>query len=192
MAIIVVKGRKEPIELENERALKIKARWLGLDETLKADPNDVVDLGVWAGEYGRIVEIEMTKSVNGTAPEDPMAKQEEEARRQQELWVKMTPVEKSKATGKFKLKYLMMTTKKPEQAIIEKAEALLLAFYKKADPAVHAPDSIWYSLLPRQVAPEKPRVPICPSCKVKPAKKGSLYCSGKCELDSNNGHISTA
>lgn len=192
MAIIVVKGRREPIELENDRALKIKARWLGLDDTPKADPNDVVDLGVWAGEYGRIVEIEMTKAVNGDKPEDPMAKQEAEQRRLDEEWRKMTPDQKSKATGKFKLKYLIMAKAQPEPAVVAKAEALLLAFYKKAKPEVHAPDEIWYPLLPKPYILPPPKPLICSVCKVKEAKRNSLYCSGKCELDAKNGQISTA
>ena len=192
MAIIVVKGRREPIELENDRAEKIKARWLGLDDTPKADPNDVVDLGVWAGEYGRIVEIEMSRVVIHQNVEDSFAKQAREQREADERWKAMTPEAKSKATGKFKLKYLMMTKQQATPEVLAKVEKALLDFYKKAQADIHAPDTLWYQFLPRPVEPLKPRPRICPSCKTKEAKKGSLYCSGKCELDSKNGQISTA
>lgn len=65
MAKIIIKGRKEPIELDNETAKKVKHRWCGDVSTGagKADPTDIVDLGDWAGEYGSIRSIELDRYV---------------------------------------------------------------------------------------------------------------------------------
>lgn len=60
MSIIIVKGRREPIEIEKDRAKLIKARWLGIDGQPKADPEDILDLGdMWTGQYKRIDSIEL-------------------------------------------------------------------------------------------------------------------------------------
>lgn len=63
MAKITIKGRKEPIEVENEIAKRVKSRWCG-DPTTgagKAQKDDILDLGEWAGEYGSIRSIELDK-----------------------------------------------------------------------------------------------------------------------------------
>lgn len=67
MALISIKGRKEPIEISNEIARKIKHRWCGDVNTGagKADKTDILDLGEWAGEYGAIRSIELDR---GPAP----------------------------------------------------------------------------------------------------------------------------
>lgn len=63
MALISIKGRKDPIEVPNDIARKVKRRWLGVFETGegKAEKTDVLDLGDWAGEYGQIKSVELDK-----------------------------------------------------------------------------------------------------------------------------------
>jgi hypothetical protein len=64
MALICVTGRRDPIEISNERAKVLKAKWL--DETTPKDKK--VDLGVWSGTYGQIKTIEITVE-RGYAPD---------------------------------------------------------------------------------------------------------------------------
>ena len=46
MALITLKSRKEPFEVPNERAKKIKARWGRFGCSGKAAPDDIVDFGM--------------------------------------------------------------------------------------------------------------------------------------------------
>ena len=59
MAYIYIKKRNDPIHMDNVRARKIKDMWLGTPTTQKANPNDLIDLGTWSGEFSRIASIEM-------------------------------------------------------------------------------------------------------------------------------------
>ncbi len=68
MALITLKSRKDPFEVPNERAKKIKARWGGLDVP-KAAPDDIVDLDWITFQYGQIKTIELTRDKK-TATED--------------------------------------------------------------------------------------------------------------------------
>lgn len=63
MAIIYIKGKQDPIHVPNDKAAKIKQRWLGDPEfdIPKAEYTDIIDLGEWAGEYGQIKGIEIEK-----------------------------------------------------------------------------------------------------------------------------------
>lgn len=58
MAKIIIKRREDPIFIENERAERLRSKWL--DENTPR--SDLVSLGDWAGTYGDIksVEIEHT------------------------------------------------------------------------------------------------------------------------------------
>lgn len=69
MALITLRGRKEPIEVPNERARMIKMRWAG-DGLQKATSTDIVDLGNIAFEYGQIKSIEMQSYRPTTSNED--------------------------------------------------------------------------------------------------------------------------
>lgn len=63
MAKIFIKSRKEPLEIPNEKAKQIKLRWCGDSNTGagKAERDDILDLGEWAGEYGSIRSIELDR-----------------------------------------------------------------------------------------------------------------------------------
>lgn len=58
MALIHIKKRATPIELDFERARKLKQRKYGYDGISKAENTDQVDLGEWAGQYGEIISID--------------------------------------------------------------------------------------------------------------------------------------
>jgi hypothetical protein len=65
MAKIFIKGRNEPLEVQNEIAKQVKHRWCGDVSTGagKAEKSDIVDLGDWAGEYGQIRCIELDRYI---------------------------------------------------------------------------------------------------------------------------------
>lgn len=65
MAKIKIIGRREPIEIDNEKARAIKRMRFGdLDGNGKVDPKEDIDLGdEWAGKIGQIDWIELDKSV---------------------------------------------------------------------------------------------------------------------------------
>jgi len=60
MALIILSGRKDPIEVTNDRARMIKARWSGVGG-MKASSEDLVDLDWISFRYGQIKSIEMQK-----------------------------------------------------------------------------------------------------------------------------------
>lgn len=65
MAQIIIKGRKDPIVVDNDTAKRVKSRWCG-DPTTgagKAQKDDILDLGEWAGEYGAIRSIELDRFI---------------------------------------------------------------------------------------------------------------------------------
>lgn len=70
MAKIRIIGRSEEITVDNEKARKIKSRWLG-DESKgipKAEKGDLLDLGDWSGTYGSIRSIELDRWHQPNAP----------------------------------------------------------------------------------------------------------------------------
>lgn len=203
MARIVIKGRRDPIEIENDRAQKIKDRWLGLNGAVKAEPNDVLDLGIWSGEYGRIGEIEMTFYSAGSPVEDKTAKYQEEERKRLEEWAKLTPEEKGKRLAPFKLAYGVRTGKYNEpvpEDILKKAEKVQVEFYKKNPKAFGVPNEVFGSLLPPRTAPTIAQKMTVNTEKVLSGIKcicgkelylGQEACSGKCLLEKKNGGLST-
>jgi len=73
MALIVIRGRRDPIELERVRALKIKQQKYG-DERLnipKADPDTEVDLGNVTFILGDIRSIDLDASSDKRSSERP-------------------------------------------------------------------------------------------------------------------------
>lgn len=60
MAKIHIKGRADPINVNNQMGREIKKIWLGEDLTPPADTNRKLDLGdAWAGVYGQIKSVEI-------------------------------------------------------------------------------------------------------------------------------------
>lgn len=59
MATLYIKRKQDPFTIEDERARAVKNRLFGLNGAAKASPLDLVDLGVWSGQYGQISSIEI-------------------------------------------------------------------------------------------------------------------------------------
>lgn len=188
MAVIKVRGRLEPIVIKNEIAQKVKDRWLGLNNVEKADAKDVVDLDVWAGEYGRITEIEMTNESKPAASDTHAEKMERERQEAKERWANMTPVEKSQSLGRFKLLYIKVHNwAKPSEEILKKAEKIQLDYYKKNPDAESVPNEMFAAIIPRVGKPSGNGTPKgqCPICHTVVTE--TIYCSGKCQLAAKNG-----
>ena len=96
MAHIKIKGRLEPITVSNERAIRLKALRFG-DPYKKLSPaplTDVVDLGDWSGEIGRISEVELDRRQSSVAPQEIS---ENELRKTSQELAKLKPI---KVAGK--------------------------------------------------------------------------------------------
>lgn len=64
MALIYVKRRKDPIKISNQRAQAVKDAKFGNGDTPKAENDEFLDLGIWAGQFGEIVQIELDEVVS--------------------------------------------------------------------------------------------------------------------------------
>ena len=205
MAKIIIKGRREPLEIENARAQIIKNRKLGLNGETPADPLDLVDLGEWCGEYGRIVEIEFTKEVKENGVDSAQAQREREEKEQRERWLKLSPEAKGEATGRFKLSYAMRLGQfklDPPEDVMKKVVAILTKYYKENPTAMTYPTELTDHLLPPKAgqslaekmdvnAPTQPNGLKCKKCDTDLKGNVKEYCSGQCMLDDKNGQLST-
>jgi len=106
MATIKIRGRLEPIIVDDAIAKKVKARKFG-DGVAQAQPNELVDLGEWSGEYGRIVEIEFQRKENDEARRAEAQRKLEEEKRKEEEWLKKPAEEKAKSETMFETAYAM-------------------------------------------------------------------------------------
>jgi len=151
MAKIKIRGRFDPIEIDNARAQKVKDRKFGNNGVEKAEATDVVDLGDWAGEYGRIVEIEMTKTETRSSGDQDAREKEEEERRAQ--WLALSPEEKGKATGRFKLSYSVRTgvfKQDPPDDVMAQVIERQTRFFTENPTADMCPVTVLEDLLPKQ------------------------------------------
>ena len=201
MARIKIRGRLEPIEMDNARAQKVKNRKFGLNGEQKAEAIDTVDLGDWAGEYGRIVEIEMTKEVNNNQSVDNRAIEEEAERKK---WLALSPEAKAGALGRFKLSYAMRSgnySAEPPAELLEKAKKILLKFFTENPTALSYGNEL-DELLPQKKAHSlaesmdmnktlETNGRKCKKCGTDLTANKKEYCSGKCQLDDKNGELST-
>ena len=194
MAKIFIKGRREPIDIENARAVIIKNRKYGLNGEQARRPEDAVDLGDWCGEYGRIMEIELTVE-NQLSDTEQKAREKEEQKRQDE-WLRMPPENKGRFIGKFRLAYQAAlgdfkagVPAEAEQLVVQ----LQTDFYEKNPHALGVPSEVYAHLLPdkrtkAQATTEKRQCVVC-GTDLKPTL--AKYCSGSCMLEDKNGQLST-
>lgn len=205
MAKIKIKGRIEAIELDNARAQKIKDRKFGDNGVEKADPQDLVDLGDWSGEYSRIVEIDMDKDERTRV--DPQEQQRIEEKEADERWEKMSPEAKGKSTGWFGLAYSANIgdfSARPSEDLLKKVQKAQAEYYKKNPKVRKMPTEAYGDLLPSKknkagiaekmsVDEIKENDSKCENIKCGIELKGGLsrFCSGKCMLIVQNGDLST-
>lgn len=106
MALIKIRGRLEPITIDDARAKKIKERKFGVEGRVeKALPTELIDLGEWAGEYGRIVEIELSRAAEPDRRDEDRKREEEEARKKELAFIALPPEQKAKRCVFFEVAY---------------------------------------------------------------------------------------
>jgi len=207
MATVKIRGRIDTIELDNVRGQNLKNRKFGLNNTAKADPLELVDLGEWAGEYGRIVEIIIPKRHEPATVEDLAKQKEAEA---EAKFLKLDPAEKARQrTGLFKLQYAMrigVLKAQPPEALLKKVVEALTVYFTENPNELHASVKAFEDLLPPKTDKSVSRMGLakkmstedkavanglkCKKCGTE--LKGNLreYCSGSCMLAAQNGEIS--
>lgn len=150
MAFIYIRGRREPIEIENDRARKIKALRFGdINGENKADPSEMVDLGDdWAGELGKITAVEITKKPVERAKSDPEAEHKIEEARMLALPIE-TRLEQL-GYGYFKLSWWMRSgqrEKEPPEAVMAEAAKASKDWYKLHPSTAFPPNSAYEPIL---------------------------------------------
>lgn len=153
MAKLIIKGRREPIIIENARALKIKERMFGLNGVEKADPTNLIDLGTWSGSYDRIVEIEITEE--STEKIKVLSDNEVDEAVKRESWLLLTPEQKAERLSKFILAYNSIrrdfVSPIPE-AILKSAYDIQLRYYQRNPRALSVPADQFEGILPNMKA----------------------------------------
>ena len=204
MARITIKGRKDPIEISRERAVAVKNRWLGLNDQAKADPHDVFDLGDWAGEYGRIAEIDLDEPL-AKLPQRVEIDEAAEEKKQADAWALLTVDQKADQLAYFVFAYKSRSGLfgvDPPQEVMDKARKIQ-AKYFKANPTqrrvpvaefdtILPPKVRGISLLDRKSMERIPNGRICKVCGKPLVDQQDEYCSGECLMNDESGEIATA
>jgi hypothetical protein len=147
MAMIKIKNRSDLIIIPNEMGIRIKDKWLGNSEKKigKANKNDVLDLGEWAGEYGQIssIEIEKEKRIDDISQEN-----EEKLYKEIEQFRNSSPENKSRNLDKFKTTYFLKNNHTyPTPDILSKAYDIQLNYFIKNPKAIVVPNEEFNSLI---------------------------------------------
>lgn len=155
--VISVRGRKEPISLDDERGKAIKILRFGTIDNMgrrlkePADPKDDIDLGSWVGEIGMIRSIEHEKTFNR---EDARAKMRREDDAYWTQWFTLSSKEKSKHLGRFKFFYAGRVrfdkTNHPTKKLLAQAQKVQLEYYEKNAMAREVPVHLLDPLLPKR------------------------------------------
>lgn len=203
MALIKIRGRADPIVIDNERAKKLKARKFG-DGVAKADPHDLVDLGDWAGEYGRITEIELDRKDTYA---EAKRREEEKEKAETERWLALPAKEKGANTMRFKLSWSIrikdFKAEVPEK-VLKQVQEIQTKYYEEHPKAENCPSSLYEHLLPeklkgaslaaqKRVQAQQPNGRKCINKKCGKELTGNIreFCSGECMLEVKNGALST-
>ena len=147
-ARVFIKGRKEPIEIENDRARKLKVLRFGdANGNGKADPLQGIDLGdEWAGEIGKIATIELDRPAQTKKQFD-----QEQSCLEDAMKILAIPIaERAKLVGQFKLEWYMrsnLTEKEPPAEAIAKAQEISLAYYTANPKAIRVERKLFEPLL---------------------------------------------
>lgn len=122
MSLINITKRNAPLEVSHEVALKIKNRKFGLNGQAKALANDEIDLGRWAGTYGEIRSVEITSGLN--SENNKHEEVDSQYRRDLMSFRKLSPQNKSKRLGFFRLLYWGFTGKNSEEVMLKNGVSL--------------------------------------------------------------------
>lgn len=149
MAFIKIRGRLEAIQVDDARARKIKERKFGVEGIVaKAEPNELIDLGDWSGEYGRIVEIEMSRK-----PEENTKREMEERAEmtKNEHWFATPAKVKARSLEWFKLCYSARTKEwrwEPDAETSVKATSIQEKWFTENPRSFTTPPKEYGDLLP--------------------------------------------
>lgn len=101
MALIYVKRRKDPIKISNARAQAVKDAKFGNGNTPKADNEEFLDLGIWAGQFGEIVQIELDEVSVSTPPKSNEPSQEEMMKKEDDRLLSLSIEDRAEHHLKF-------------------------------------------------------------------------------------------
>lgn len=159
--LISVRGRKEPIEVEEERGRKIKTLRFGdLNGNGKADLDTDIDLGdEWSGQLGRITAIEFVRAEVERVEVDT-----EEIKQKQyiESQLKLPPSKRGGNFGLFKISWWMRSgmradQKEPPAAVMKEVEKISTAYFTKHPKAYDLPSNILEPVLVKHWGEKKPK-----------------------------------
>ena len=158
MALIYIRGKRDPIQVSNERGIEIKKHRFGEvmpdGHTLgKSEPTEDIDLGVWCGEIGQIRAVELEPKPREADPQD-LQQQEEEARRFQE-WIKQPPEKKARHFEYFKICWSVahnFEKSDPPPHVLDEVYKIQLDYFKKNPKATVTPKDMFGSILPNKRA----------------------------------------
>jgi len=208
MARIYIKGRREPLEIENTRAQMVKNRKLGLNNKTMADPMDMVDLGDWCGEYGRIGEIELTQT-QGSRIDTYQDIADKKERQRVKKWKAMSPQGKAEQLGAIRLSYSVRIgdykAEIPEE-LVKEIVAIRKKFYEEQPDVEKVPAELYEHLLPPRrgngsmtkdlaekmsMPKNEPNGEKCKQCEKPLVDNQKDFCSGNCRVEKANGNLST-
>ena len=158
-AQIYIKGRKEPIEVTNEVARSVKARWCGdvLTGAGKAEKDDILSLDDWAGEYGMIKMIELDKISAKAIDSETLIRNREDREAQEEkqkqVWIDTPAEKKAESLSHFKLawsRYHDFRKDDPPQEALDKAYKIQVEYFRAHPSAVLVPSTEFGELLIRK------------------------------------------
>jgi len=141
MATIKIRGRRDPIEVSDERGKKLKNQKFGFNGIAKADPSTPVDLGdIWCGALSQIESIEIEGKSKSAAPQEYVRGKIHEYNR---WWQKLTPEQKGAQVHYLKLQWQMAKGGSREETIPEDVlEAIIevrTEYFRKNPDAFYCP-----------------------------------------------------
>ena len=150
MAFVYLKRRRDPIEISNERAIRLRVMWLG-DENgnNKADPNTAFTIGGVSCDLSELKMIDIPD-------ESPKQQRDYEAEHRIEMQKALsTPVEiRAMADGLFQLSWFMRSGMKTEyenvpREVLNEVHSCQLDWLKKNTHVPFAPPHVTEHILVR-------------------------------------------
>lgn len=144
MALIYVKRRKDPIKISNSRAQAVKDAKFGNGNTPKAENDEFLDLGIWAGQFGEIVQIELDEVATVNSVDTTQQDRQKELEQEEALMRSMSKEDLAKrhlrmiANWKW-FGWSKMQDKEAPQDAQDFMFKKLLAFFKKYPNEIYPP-----------------------------------------------------
>lgn len=157
--LITIRRRKEPVEVDEHRARKVKLLRFGdVEGNGKADPDTDIDLGdAWSGKIDQIVSVEIVSPPRQEV-EHAKADPEKEWKEHEARLLKQTPEQRIGELGKFKVAYFMrskFTQKEPPEKVLAEARKIGIAFFRKNPNVPVLPNEIFEPVFSKAFGPGK-------------------------------------